>query len=1165
MGLTLMEVLVRALKKLEDLSFQRFIEKLSVWEVREEYKEIPNDELTGKEPEKVAGLINTYYRYAYGAELTMAVLEDIDEKKVREELQQDLRIVDIPGHGLGTAMFTDKVNFIDNHRSELIRRMTDVDPVLNDLQDQGLLTREQYNDVMENITLEEKMEDLCAIIRHLEDTEKYTAYTVLEEHNERLVKGLETEDTKWGDLWPCVTEEEGKQHQKPPNPILRMGLTLQEVLIRTLKKLEESSFQRFIKNLSVWEAREEYEYENIPKNELTGKNPEHIAGLINTYYKYAYGAEVTLAILEDIDEKKVREELQQELKEVDILRQGLGTRMFTDRVNFICYDRLDLDLMMALIDTNSVLHDLRDQDLLTQDQFNDVVEKETWNDLYDIIRTWEDTEKYMAHTVLKKYSSGVHHFLVRHTNDLICIIKEVNPVVEDLRSNHLLAENQYADLQAMTTPAEQMRLLCAIVQHQLDKVKDQFYISLWRYNYTAITDFEKSKPWSSTVFSNDLQDGTGSSELFYSAGDPARNKKELTQDMHYIPPVMGASLTLGEPGIWSGSHSKRSTFARNDNLKYKEAREYVQSETQNCSPDDDYLDFGGRDAQSETQNCSPDDDYLDFGGRDTQSDPHENYDLFRNEDSDFALNPYQKERKHFVDEHCWDLIRRIIMVDPVLDDLQEQNLVTQEQYDALMKLKTPQKKMIDLYDIVRFWTNLKKDQVYLALRQHNPAFIRVLEKSDQMLKSRNRNKGSYYMKLTLDLETGSSAGEHFLDKNKSGLINVMSTADPVVEDLREEGLLTEEQYHNILLKETSKEKMAEIYNITDSFDNVKKDKVYLALRTHNRSHIRVMERISNPSLSVSENSGDAVKYIDLGPEEKDNHTVWKVPGSIIFTIICCICKEMYKTPVTLICGHNYCLECIDKTWNNQDSDDTSCPICRRRFKNRPELNKNLVLCQIAEFCQSSKSDKKTHEYCTYCTSPLPRRAVKQCLLCDAFLCEDHLKVHSKQAEHVLLDPSVSPKNRKCSIHKTVLEYYCSQDSACVCSHCCIVGEHKGHQVIPIGEAMEMKKDKLRDTEENLKLKKSEIEKSIKICLLKVQEKAHTASETVEVEEMREILELVQGGLFIEEGQAEYLVEDLIRQLEAKRSHLTQCIAHIEELCYDTDPFLVLQDQEDYNL
>ncbi|XP_044134540.1 uncharacterized protein LOC122927047 isoform X4 [Bufo gargarizans] len=970
-----------------------------------------------------------------------------------------------------------------------------------------------------------------------------------------------------------------------------MGLTLQEVLIRTLKKLEESSFQRFIKNLSVWEAREEYEYGNIPKNELTGKNPEHIAGLINTYYNYAYGAEVTLAILEDIDEKKVREELQQDLKEVDILGQGLGTRMFTDRVNFIYYDTLGL--MMALIDTSSVLHDLRDQDLLTQNQFNDVVEKETCKDLYDIIRTWEDTEKYMAYTVLKKYhdelcnlgsqgwsandwiySSGVHHFLVRHTNDLICIIKEVNPVVEDLRSNHLLAENQYADLQAMTTPEEQMRLLCSIVQHQLDKVKDQFYISLWRYNYTAITDLEKStksttsslssNPWSNTALSNDLQDGTGSSELFHSAGDPARNKKELTQDIHYIPPSMGASLTLGEPGIWSGSHSKRSTFARNDNLKYKEAREYVQSETQNCSPDDDYLDFGGRDVQSETQNCSPDNDYLDFGGRDTQSDPHENYDLFRSEDSDFALNPYQKERKHFVDEHCWDLIRRIIMVDPVLDDLQEQNLVTQEQYDALMKLKTPQKKMIDLYDIVRFWTNLKKDKVYLALRQHNPAFIRVLEKSDQMLKSRNRNKGSYYMKLTLDLETGSSAGEHFLDKNKSGLINVMSTVDPVVEDLREEGLLTEEQYHNILLKETSKEKMAEIYNITDSFDNVKKDKVYLALRTHNRSHIRVMERISKPSLSVSENSGDAVKYIDLGPEEKDDHTVWKVPGSIIFTIICCICKEMYKTPVTLICGHNYCLECIDKTWNNQDSDDTSCPICRRRFKNRPELNKNLVLCQIAEFCQSSKSDKKTHEYCTYCTSPLPRRAVKHCLLCDAFLCENHLKVHSKQAEHVLLDPSVSPKNRKCSIHKTVLEYYCSQDSACVCSHCCIVGEHKGHQVIPIGEAMEIKKDKLRDTEENLKLKKLEIEKSIKICMLKVLEKAHTASETVEVEEMREILQLVQGGLFIE-GQAEYLVEDLIRQLEVKRSHLTQCIAHIEELCYNTDPFQVLQDQEDYNL
>ncbi|XP_044138789.1 uncharacterized protein LOC122929327 [Bufo gargarizans] len=193
MVLTLQEVLVRALKKLEDLSFQRFIQKLSVWEVREECKNIPIDELTGKDPEHVADLINRYYRYAYGAEMTLSLLEDIGEKKVREELQQDLREVDISGHGLGTTMFTDRVKFIYNHRSDLIRLTSDVDPVLHALRSQSLLTEEQYNDVMEERTSEEKMEDLCDIISPWEDTGKYTAYTLLKQHNGEIIQDLEAE------------------------------------------------------------------------------------------------------------------------------------------------------------------------------------------------------------------------------------------------------------------------------------------------------------------------------------------------------------------------------------------------------------------------------------------------------------------------------------------------------------------------------------------------------------------------------------------------------------------------------------------------------------------------------------------------------------------------------------------------------------------------------------------------------------------------------------------------------------------------------------------------------------------------------------------------------------------------------------------------------------
>ncbi|KAM3927280.1 uncharacterized protein RB166_010022 [Leptodactylus fuscus] len=90
MVLRLQAAMEKALKKLDQSSYQRFIEKLSVWEVKEEYKNIQKDELMGKDPEHVAGLIYEYYGDDYGAEVTLAVLEDIDEKIVQDELRCDL-------------------------------------------------------------------------------------------------------------------------------------------------------------------------------------------------------------------------------------------------------------------------------------------------------------------------------------------------------------------------------------------------------------------------------------------------------------------------------------------------------------------------------------------------------------------------------------------------------------------------------------------------------------------------------------------------------------------------------------------------------------------------------------------------------------------------------------------------------------------------------------------------------------------------------------------------------------------------------------------------------------------------------------------------------------------------------------------------------------------
>ncbi|XP_072006110.1 uncharacterized protein [Engystomops pustulosus] len=398
MGLTLQEVLVKALKKLEDPSFQRFLEELSVWEVRDQYTNI-SDELKGKNREDVAGLIIKYFNTSYGAEVTLDVLEVINEKNVWEELQRDLREVDISGLGLGTSLLTDKVHFTDDHRSELIVRITDVDPVLNDLRDQNLLTHEQYEDLMRRTTTQEKMRELCDIIHHWEDAGKYSAYTVIQNHNKDVIEDLEEEEWRKKNPWPFACGKEGiLQDQKS------MELKLREVLVKALKTLKDSSFHRFKQYLGVWEVRKQYE--NIPTYELQGNDPEQVAGLIVDYYRFAYGAEVTLQILEDINETKVREELQHDLGEVDISGLGLGTSLFTDRVNFIDNHRSDLIAMVT--DVHIVLYNLCSQNLLTDEQIKSVMERtsslQKMMQLCDIIRQKTDIEKYSAYKIFKKYN-----------------------------------------------------------------------------------------------------------------------------------------------------------------------------------------------------------------------------------------------------------------------------------------------------------------------------------------------------------------------------------------------------------------------------------------------------------------------------------------------------------------------------------------------------------------------------------------------------------------------------------------------------------------------------------------------------------------------------------------------------------------------------------------
>ncbi|XP_018430323.1 PREDICTED: E3 ubiquitin-protein ligase TRIM39-like [Nanorana parkeri] len=286
---------------------------------------------------------------------------------------------------------------------------------------------------------------------------------------------------------------------------------------------------------------------------------------------------------------------------------------------------------------------------------------------------------------------------------------------------------------------------------------------------------------------------------------------------------------------------------------------------------------------------------------------------------------------------------------------------------------------------------------------------------------------------------------------------------------------------------------------------------------------------------------------------------------------CSVCLNVYTDPVNLKCGHNFCRECIGRVLDSQEgSGGYSCPECREKFQERPALQRNITLRNIVENILSAQPDQEeSGVLCTYCIhAPVP--AVKSCLHCEASLCDNHLRVHSKSPEHVLCDPTTSLENRKCSVHKELLKYYCTEDSACICVSCSLVGEHRGHQVETLDEASEKKKMELRNVLQKLMTEREETERrvpSLEEHRRKVQGKAAGDTERVSAlfRELRRRLEDLEKRILSEiSGRAERVsisVVEMIRELEIKKDELSRKMRDIEELCNMTDPLTVLQESD----
>uniref|UniRef100_A0A667X7N3 E3 ubiquitin/ISG15 ligase TRIM25-like n=1 Tax=Myripristis murdjan TaxID=586833 RepID=A0A667X7N3_9TELE len=176
---------------------------------------------------------------------------------------------------------------------------------------------------------------------------------------------------------------------------------------------------------------------------------------------------------------------------------------------------------------------------------------------------------------------------------------------------------------------------------------------------------------------------------------------------------------------------------------------------------------------------------------------------------------------------------------------------------------------------------------------------------------------------------------------------------------------------------------------------------------------------------------------------------------------CSVCLDLLRSPVTLQCGHSYCMDCINGYWDQEDQEGVcSCPQCRHTFTPRPTLSRNTVLAELVGKVQmGSRTGPGAGPQrgagcgpgeveCDFCTVR-KLKAVKSCLVCLASYCATHLQPHYESAafkRHKLVEITASIQERICAKHDKLLEVYCRTDAQCVCL-LCVMDDHRGHDTV----------------------------------------------------------------------------------------------------------------------
>ncbi|XP_071031494.1 E3 ubiquitin/ISG15 ligase TRIM25-like isoform X3 [Oncorhynchus clarkii lewisi] len=148
---------------------------------------------------------------------------------------------------------------------------------------------------------------------------------------------------------------------------------------------------------------------------------------------------------------------------------------------------------------------------------------------------------------------------------------------------------------------------------------------------------------------------------------------------------------------------------------------------------------------------------------------------------------------------------------------------------------------------------------------------------------------------------------------------------------------------------------------------------------------------------------------------------------------CPICLDILKDPVSIPCGHTYCMACMTCYWDQTDLGHYSCPQCREEFIPRPMLRRNTVLQEVVDKLKLNELATAPELYlggvgdvpCDFCPVQNKLKALKSCLVCLASFCELHILPHRDVGtlrRHKLVAAVESLAERLCAQHRLGLEH-----------------------------------------------------------------------------------------------------------------------------------------------